>query len=274
MTDTAPTLRLGTVPYLNARPLVAELDHPLAGGPPVTLVQDVPSRLARRLRAGELDAALVSAVELFRDPPLGWLAGPAIVSRGPVASILLFHERTPDALRRVGLDTASLSAAAMTRVCLAEFLGAPEVEFVDAPSDAPLDAIEADAVLRIGDAALATDPGHRQVLDLGEVWTRSTGLPFVYALWLTRADLPAEPLGAVVTAAAERGVARRFELARLFARMHQRDPRECVEYLRHHIGYEFGDDERAGLERFGALAHAHGLVDRAELPPALVCDRP
>lgn len=269
MTDTAPELRLGTVPYLNARPLVADLDHPLLDGPRLSLVQDVPARLARRLRGGELDAALVSAVELFRDPPLGWLPGPAIVSRGPVGSILLFHQRTPDALRRVGLDTASLSAAAMTRVCLAEFLGASEVEFVEAPSDAPLDDIDADGVLRIGDAALFTDPGERQVLDLGEVWTRCTGLPFVYALWLTRPDLPTEPLAGLVAAAAERGVARRFELARLFARMEQRDPRECVEYLRRHIHYDFGDDERAGLARFGELAHAHGLVDRAELPPSL-----
>lgn len=73
-------LRLGTVPYLNALPLV----EGLADEKGVQLVTAVPSRLAPMLRAGALDLALVSAVELFRDPPLGWIPGPAITSCGPV----------------------------------------------------------------------------------------------------------------------------------------------------------------------------------------------
>ncbi|HZL99446.1 MAG TPA: MqnA/MqnD/SBP family protein, partial [Planctomycetota bacterium] len=104
---TAP-VRLGSVPYLNARPLVAGLDRERG----VELSEAPPSELARQLRAGRLDAALASAVELLRDPPLGWIAGPAIASRGPVASILLFVRGPPAAVRSLALDRSSLTAAA------------------------------------------------------------------------------------------------------------------------------------------------------------------
>jgi chorismate dehydratase len=258
-------LRLGTVPYLNARPLV----EGLAEQPGVELVADVPSALLARLRAGELDAALVSAVELFRHPTLAWVAGPAITSDGPVQSILLYLRVPAEEIRTVALDRSSLSAAAMTRVCLSDLLLVPDATFTDCPPDAPLDAIDADAVLRIGDPALATSPDGRDVLDLGALWTSKTGLPFVYALWLVRAGVPAEPLGSLLRAAAERGMPRRAEMAEAFAAEQGLPAAACIAYLTERIGFTLGPAERAGLEAFGRLAHVHGLVDTPVLPEPL-----
>jgi chorismate dehydratase len=261
-------LRLGTVPYLNSRPLVAGL----AAGPGITLEEAVPSELARRLRAGALDAALVSAVELFRAPPLSFVAGPAITSEGPVRSILLFLRCAPERVRSVGLDTSSRSAAALTRICLEEFLGARPRHYADVPPDAPLDALETDAVLRIGDPALAAPrDGHRyrEALDLGEVWTAHTALPFVYALWLVRPGVPAEPLRARLLAARAAGLPQRDALADAFAARAGLPAAACRDYLQHAIGYDLGPAERAGLEAFGFLAHRCGLVDSPVVPEAL-----
>lgn len=258
-------LRLGSVPYLNALPLLDGLED----DPRVSLVQDVPSALAPRLRAGELDLALVSAVELFRDPPLGWVAGPAITSRGPVRSINLYLRTAPSAVRRVALDRSSLSAATLARLCLARFLGLSEVTIEPADSHRPLAELDADAVLRIGDPALTTDPSGWTVLDLGALWTGHTGLPFVYALWLARGDLPADTDLAPVREARERGLARRDALADGFAEGSSLDAASCRSYLAECIGYDLGPDERAGLLRFAAEARALGLVDRDELPAPL-----
>ncbi len=262
-----PTLRLGTVPYLNAMPLV----EGLARQPGVELVEDVPSALLPRLRGGELDAALVSAVELFRDPALAWVPGGAITSRGPVASILLFVRGPPAAIRRLALDSSSLSAATLTRVCLDGFLGVPDatLEITRCDPGVPLGEIDADAVLRIGDPALRTDPAGHTVLDLGALWTEATGLPFVYAAWLARPDAPGERLAALLDAARERGLARRPELAARFAADHGMDPDACLSYLRESIGYRLGADEQAGLAAFGTRAAALGLVDHASLPAPL-----
>ena len=258
-------LRLGSVPYLNARPLVAGL----ADDPAVALTEAPPAELARRLRAGRLDAALASAVELLREPPLGWIAGPAIASRGPVASILLFVRGAPRDIKTLALDRDSLTAAALARVCLAEFFGVrtPELAACDPRED--LEAQPADAVLRIGDPALGTPANGRLALDLGALWTERTGLPFVWAVWLVDARAPAATLAAIrraVLAARERGLPARDELARQAAGERGLDPALCRDYLRHRIRFDLGPDEHEGLAAFARLAHRHGLVDHAAIP--------
>jgi len=259
-------MRLGSVPYLNARPLV----EGLAQRPGLGLVEDVPARLVPRLRAGELDAALCSAVELFRAPPLGWLSGPAVTSAGAVRSILLFLRVAPSRVRSLALDSSSRSAAALACTCLAEFCGVRSARVFETPPEAPLEAVDADAVLRIGDPALAAlcrdDAGRagRVALDLGQLWTDRTALPFVYALWLARPDLPpdaAVALRATLLEARAAGLPRRAALARDFAARAGLPADACRDYLEHSIGYDLHDAERAGLALFGRLAHRWGLVD-------------
>ena len=261
--------RLGTVPYLNALPLVEGLRDAEA----VQIEQDLPSRLAARLRAGELDAALVSSIELFRHPRLSWLAGPAITSDGPVQSILLYLAVPLEHVTRLALDSSSLSAAVLAQVCLRRFVGRPALEFSLAPPELPLEQQRADAVLRIGDPALTTDPGPRRIVDLGALWREHTGLPFVYALWLARPSSGLAALGPLLLAAAQRGLGRRDELARSFAQQQELPYEPCRDYLHNGIGYTLGARELQGLQLFGRLAHGLGLVDSAELPPAGLEDR-
>jgi chorismate dehydratase len=255
--------RLGTVPYLNARPLVSGLQD--ADG--IELVQAVPTHLAPELRAGNLDLALVSAVELFRLPALGWIRGPAITSEGPVRSILLYLRSPVEAVRSLALDTSSLSAATLAQVCLKSFHGLDRLELIPAPPEAGIGSLDADAVLRIGDPALSSDPEGRRVLDLGQVWTDQTGLPFVYALWLTRPGLDVTTLVPRLEAARRQGLSRRHQLADEFARRRPLEQSACREYLESCIGYSLGDREQRGLALFGRLAHELGLVDVPELPP-------
>jgi chorismate dehydratase len=177
----------------------------------------------------------------------------------------------PERVRSVGLDRSSRSAAALARICLEEFLGARPEEYADVPPDAPLHALDADAVLRIGDPALATSgaPDGRTILDLGEVWTAHTALPFVYALWLVRPGVPAEPLRSRLFTARATGLPRRDALADAFAARSGLPAQACRDYLQHAIGYDLGPAERAGLAAFGFLAHRHGLVDSPVVPQAL-----
>jgi len=55
-------VRIGAVSYLNTRPLV----YGLRQQPGVSLSFDVPSALAEKLRAGEIDVGLVPIVEYLR----------------------------------------------------------------------------------------------------------------------------------------------------------------------------------------------------------------
>src|SRR6516164_8656113 len=94
-------VRLGAVEYLNTKPLICDLEE-LA--PQVELVLDVPSRLADRLRAGELDVALIPVIEYFRGGSYAVIPDISIASRGPVLSVTLFSRVPWAQVRRVALD--------------------------------------------------------------------------------------------------------------------------------------------------------------------------
>src|SRR5438309_10249227 len=71
--------RVGSVPYLNAVPLTRGLEDEIVFLPP--------SQLAEKLRAGELDAALVSISEVLMHDKYDILDGIAVASLGEVRSV-------------------------------------------------------------------------------------------------------------------------------------------------------------------------------------------
>lgn len=246
-------LRIGAVPYLNARPITAGL----ATRHDVEYSEHVPSRLAAMLARGELDCALVSSIEAARIQGSVIVDAPCIASDGPVDSVRLFGARDPKTARSVALDGASRTSVALAKLTYSRFLGRPDVEFRDVGPAPDPRATGADATLVIGDAALRiTALSQFASLDLGAIWTASTGLPFVWAVWLERPELDANDSRALETllraARLDReGIAR---AAREWSERLGVPESVTLPYLSRTIGYEFGTREREGLAEFLRLA--------------------
>ena len=256
--------RLGIVPYLNAKPLIYGLEKfPRAD---VQLVTEVPSRLAILLQRGELDAALLSSLVCLSAPHLEPVPGLAIAAEGPVQSVLLFTQTPLGQVRRVALDTSSLTSVALTRVLLQERFGLrPEYRNHSPDLVAMLD--QADAALLIGDPGLAQHFGAApefkkplcEIIDLGQAWTDWTGLPFVFAVWTTRPEVLSTSLPGILHQA--RRESSRFipEIAREASQRLGLPAEVCEHYLHHTIHYDLGPREQAGWQRFGELAHQIGI---------------
>jgi chorismate dehydratase len=249
----AGLLRLGAVSYLNAEPTV----HGLEREPGFRVERDVPSRVAERLHAGEVDLGLVPSIE-YAFGRYAIVPGVAIASFGPVRSVCLFHRGPLEGVRRVALDSSSRASVGLVRVLLHARLGR-DPEYV--PMAPRLDAMlaEADAALLIGDPALDLESDLERV-DLGEEWTRVTGLPFVYAFW-------AGPVGAVspdgVTRLQRALASGLTALGEIALRQAHGDPTRAAKYqayLRDNIVYRLGEAEQAGLVEFFRRAHALSLV--------------
>ena len=202
------TMKLGTVPFLNARPLTIALE----GNSQVELVVEPPSKLAQMLTRGELDGALVSSFALFQMPGARFVPGVGIASHGPVESIRLYCRKPADSLRRVGLDSWSLAATNMARVYLKHRWGAEPAFVPIDPTKPPREDESLDAFLLIGDNALREPPGEHYVLDLGEEWRNFTGLPFVYALWVFRPGAGDAEAAALLQNAKKEGVGKIEEI--------------------------------------------------------------
>lgn len=237
--------RIGSVPYLNARPLIYGIED--------RVELCVPARLADLMSAGRLEAGLAPVAEVLRHDRYDVLDGIAIASRGPVKSVFLAHRQPMEKLTRVAVDPASRSSVWLLRVLLKRRYGI-EPEFYPRPAGAKLS--EHEAMMLIGDEALWYASRHPQpVWDLGEAWREMTGLPFVYAVWaLQRGVATATTLPQLLRQAKANGLAHVEEIGQDAAER---------EYLTRNVWYELGEPEKQGLRRFQQYLVEMKLIERA-----------
>lgn len=252
-------MRLGCLPYLNVRPLVYTLEQ---GGLPQgwELVYAPPSVLAGMLEREEIAAAPVSAFACYANPSFAVCPGICIAADGPVKSVLVLSKVPVDQIRRVALDTSSLSGANMTKIILSEVYDlSPEFVHSDpSPVSGMLDA--ADAALVIGDPAMLCPKEGLHVLDLGLEWRKLTGLPTVFAVWAGKGITP--ELVDVLHEAKARGRDMLPEMSESESQRLGLPYETCFDYLSNTIKYDFGEREREAFELFREKAIAHGLVER------------
>lgn len=251
-------VRLGAVTYLNARPLV----YGLEAHQQFEIRYDIPSECARLLHTHGIDVGLIPSIEYLRGPaPYAIVPGPVVASRGPVASVAIFTRRDPKDIRTIAMDTSSRTSVALATIVLQKRYRVTPKAIPMAPD---LDGMlaQADAALIIGDIALFIDDTAAGVqrIDLGEVWTSVTGLPFVYAVWAgwPRAVTPED--AAALQRARDAGVEQSAAVA---AEYYPDDTaRQAVarQYLRDNIRYYLGGAEIEGLTTFYRYADELNLA--------------
>lgn len=263
-------LTLGSVPYLNAKPLVDWFETERTD---VRVVDAVPSELAGMLARREVAAAMVSSAVPLSDPSLCVVSSGAITSDGPVRSIRLFSRVPPERIQRLALDASSRTSTLLCRILLARVYGVmPEI--LSRPPNVPAMLEEADAALVIGDPALlasvAADRGDlaglEADLDLGSLWRIHAGLPFVYAVWAAPRDGDAATLTRLLNEAKEWGIARRADIARRAAPRLGLPEDLCRRYLTENIRYHLDARAWQGLERFRTWGQELGLFEPRTVP--------
>lgn len=251
------TLRVGAVSFVNAKPLVRYLD-PVAP-PPTDIILEVPSRLTEMMQDNVLDAALLPSIEYFRAGRYRIVPGISICADGAVESVRIFSKTPIEDIRLLAMDESSRTSVALAKIVLKRKLGAlPEIAICS--PDADFEALQTDAILLIGDPAMAFCPDNTTaVLDLGEEWKKLTGLPFVYAMWVVREGIGAELLQSKLLRARERGLAQLPQIA-LEASGETGLPSDlCLKYLKNTMRYELGRREIEALKLFQNLAAEDGL---------------
>jgi chorismate dehydratase len=243
--QTLAPFRVGSVPYLNAAPLVRGIED--------EIILATPARLAEMLQRDELDAGLVSVTEVLFHDRYDVLDGIGICSLGEVKSVFLAHRRPLEEAREIFCDTASLTSVNLLRVLLAERGLAPDFK----PLPDYKSAARLDFSLLIGDAALdfLRAPCEHEILDLGAAWLELTNLPFVYAVWALRRGVENQSLRRQLRAARDFGL---DTLDSIIRDRTEYDYDFRRDYLGWHIHYHLGTDEKRGLSRFLELLRKHG----------------
>lgn len=244
MTGALASFRVGSVSYLNAAPLTRGIEEQVE--------LHTPSKLAELLRAGKLDAALVSITEALFNDCYDILDGVAVASLGEVFSVILAHKQPLEAMQEVWVDTASCTSVNLLRVLLAERGLKPEFKPLSNYKLAP----SLQNVLLIGDRAIEFQRASHQheIWDLGAAWHELTGLPFVYAIWALRRDKDTKALRRHLREAKEFGL---DTLDYIIASRPEFDREFREDYLAWHIHYHLTEDEKRGIARFVELLRKH-----------------
>jgi predicted solute-binding protein len=248
------SVRVGCVKYLNARPLIR--------GWPGKVEFDHPSALCQRLAKGQLDVALVSSFEFLRNPIYRIVDDVSISSDGPVYSVVVAHRGEFSNIEEIERDPASETAVNLLRCLLAE-LGLSARLTGAGLGRAGLSR----ARLIIGDQAISFRQNHAgefQFWDLGEHWKKLIGLPFVYALWLIRPEIPdAKSLAQRLRELRDENLADFPGVVADAADNKQAITPEFLDrYYKEHLRFGFGTREKQGLQTFADLCAKHGVLPK------------
>lgn len=241
-------IKVGIVNYLNAKPLVYGLQHsPVIND--IELIADYPANIARLLLDGKIDIGLVPVAVI---PHLkeyyintNWCIG----CDGPVASVCLFSEVPIEQIETVLLDYQSRTSVALAKILLRDHWKI-QPTLLDTKADFRAAIKGTTAGVVIGDRALEQRNRSAYVYDLGEAWKQMTGLPFVFAAWVSNKKLPDDFINAF-NDANEAGI-------NYIPSVVATTPYPVFDlhtYYTRYISYALNDAKRKGLEKF-LILHA------------------
>ena len=237
--------RIGAVSYLNTRPLLLGMEQ----GPfcdSIDLVKSYPAQIAQNLLDDTIDIGLVPVAIM----PL--LANPQIVSKyvigseGAVASVALFSQVPMDQIEKLYLDYQSRTSVALAKVLLSKYWN-KEVEFLTATEGYINEISGTTAGIIIGDRALTSLKRFEHIYDLGLAWKAHTGLPFVFAAWVSNKPIPSAFMKAF-DAANEYGLKHLDEVIALIPASEQ--VYDLHKYYTENISYKLTEEKKKGMESF------------------------
>lgn len=240
-------VRLSAVSYLNTKPFIYGLFRSEMADE-IELSLDIPSVCARKLLSGEADLVL-TPVAIIPELPQAWLVSDyCIGSVGAVKTVCVFAEKPLADIRRILLDFHSRTSVQLVRI-LCEQYWHIQPEFVPASEGFETQISGDTAAVVIGDKTIGLERRFPYVYDLGDAWTTWTGLPFVYAAWISTKPLDQELL-LRFNAALASGLEHLPELIKILPTIPGFD---LDQYYRENISYDLDEAKWLALNRFMQL---------------------
>lgn len=237
-------IRVGIVNYLNTKPLLFGLTKP-GIAQKIDLVGAYPSRLTSMLMNDEIDVGLIPVASLLSMPEYHIVGNHCIGTEGEIASVALFSDVPLQEIKKVYLDYQSRSSAALLKFLMKESWGIDPV-IIEATDENFRAEIKGEtAGLVIGDRAFEQRKISTFIYDLGSEWRAITGLPFVFAAWVSKRKLPDDFIAEFDEANAL-GLSHIDEIADEISF----DLFDLKKYYKLHLSYILNERKKKGMEQF------------------------
>jgi chorismate dehydratase len=231
------------VSYLNTKPLIYGFEHGEMKDK-LDLIYDYPSNIASMLLNNEIDLGLVPVAIIPKLKDHYIISEYCIGSDGSVASVCLFSDVPVDEIEKVLLDYQSSTSVQLIKILLKDYWRV-QPELIDAKEDYRKLIKGTTAGLVIGDRAFKQRKISRYIYDLGNAWKQLTGLPFLFAAWISNKKLDDEFVSSF-----NKANSLGFENIEEIIEGLNSPLFDLKEYYTKYISYKLDDSKRQGLRLF------------------------
>ena len=239
-------VKISIVSYLNSIPFVQGLKSPAIQAE-IDLSLDNPAQCAKKLADGEVDIGLIPVAVLLKLPHYQIVGDFCIGATGPVSSVMLYSNVPLDKIERIHLDYQSRTSVALVQV-LAKFHWKIQPQFIPANQGYEEQISGTDGGVVIGDRTFLLNSKYAHAYDLAAEWYNFTGLPFVFACWVSTVALQDDFISRF-NLALKSGLDQIPQLSKQL-QAQGKYPTDVEKYLTHYIQYNLTEEKRKGLQTF------------------------
>jgi chorismate dehydratase len=237
---------ISIVSYLNSKPFLYGLQqYKFKNNISVSL--DTPAICAQKLLNGKVDIGLipVAVIPLLNEYHI--IGNYCIGAKGKVGSVMLYSEVPLTDITTVLLDYQSRTSVTLVKILAKHFWKITPV-WENTTEHFETKVTGSTAAVIIGDRTFGLENKFAYSYDLAEEWEKLTGLPFVFACWVSDKKLPDSFINEF-NAALKFGIDNRNALiAQLIKENNYKT--DIAYYLNEQIKYDFNEERKKALNLF------------------------
>jgi chorismate dehydratase len=182
-------IKISAVSYLNTQPFIHGLKKRKIRKE-IDLSLEYPSVCAEKFLSGQVDISLLPTATLPKLNGVDIISNYCIGTNHKVRTVLLLAEKPMDQLTEIYLDYQSATSVKLIRIIVEKYhkLSVEWKKTTEGFEDQVIK--NSSGAIVIGDRCFDMENRYPFQYDLGEEWYKITGLPFVFAVWVSRIDLP------------------------------------------------------------------------------------
>ena len=179
--------KISVISYLNSIPFVHGLNMSSVSKS-LNLQLDYPSVCADKLINNVVDIGLVPVVVLKDYPSFKIISKYCIGANGDVDTVCLFSNVPIHDIKKIYLDYQSRTSVELLKILCREYWKITPL-FKQSKIGFENNINKNTAALIIGDRAFHINHKYEFVYDLSKYWKKMTGLPFVFACWISNKEI-------------------------------------------------------------------------------------